>query len=365
MLKSEVSQVSHTSLTSVQAAQLIDDRGRAMDEARLPSGERMLTMYRRMLVGRRYDEQATIMARQGRLAVYASSRGQEACQVGAALALQEQDWLFPTYRDSVALFARGVDPVEVLSYTRGFWHSGYDPYAVRVAPQCSPLATHTPHAVGLAYAAKLQGDPLAVLVMLGDGATSEGDAHEAFNFAGVLQAPVVFFIQNNGYAISVPFSRQTHAKSLASRAVGYGMEGDTVDGNDVTAVNAVLTAAVDAARGGAGPRVVEAITYRIEPHTNTDDASRYRSAEEVDAWRRLDPLDRLEAHLRATGVLTDQLHDEMKAEVEALAGELRERMQQEPSVDPTELFEHVFAEPTAPLLRQRALLADELARAGN
>jgi 2-oxoisovalerate dehydrogenase E1 component alpha subunit len=345
----------------VQLLQLIDQHGRAMDPARLPSGELMLTMHRQMLLGRRLDEQATILARQRRLAVYASSRGQEACQVGAALALRDEDWLFPTYRDSVALFARGLDPVDVLSYTRGFWHTGYDPYATRVAPQCSPLATHTPHAVGLAHAARLRGDALAVLVLLGDGATSEGDAHEAFNFAGVLQAPVVFFIQNNGYAISVPVSKQTHAESLAQRAVGYGMEGQTVDGNDVTAVHAVLTAALDAARRGDGPSVVEGITYRIEPHTNTDDATRYRSAEEVESWRRLDPCDRLEAHLRGAGLLSDRQHEKLKAEAETLAEDVRDKMQQDPPMDPTELFAHVFASPTRPLLRQRALLMAQLA----
>jgi pyruvate dehydrogenase E1 component alpha subunit len=345
--------------------QLIDEHGRAVNEARLPSGDLMLAMYRKMLLGRRFDEQATILARQRRLAVYAASRGQEACQVGAAMALQAEDWLFPTYRDSVAIFARGVDPVEVLSYTRGFWHTGYDPYATRVAPQCSPLATHIPHAVGLAYAARLKGDALAVIVLLGDGATSEGDTHEAFNFAGVFQAPVVFFIQNNGYAISVPVSRQTHATSLSERARGYGMDGHTVDGNDITAVHAVLATALAAARQGQGPSVVEAITYRIEPHTNTDDASRYRSDDEVESWRRLDPVKRLETYLRGAGLLNDGLHDELMVEVEALAGEVRERMQQEPSLDPAELFEHVYASPTRPLLRQRAQLLDELSATGD
>jgi 2-oxoisovalerate dehydrogenase E1 component alpha subunit len=357
-----VSRHSATSPAGPSVTQRIDAHGRAVDETRLPSSELMLAMYRQMLLGRRFDEQATNLARQGRLAVYASSRGQEACQVGAALALREQDWLFPTYRDSMAIFARGVDPVEVLSYTRGFWHTGYDPYATRVAPQCSPLATHTPHAVGLAHAARLKGDAVAVLVLLGDGATSEGDAHEAFNFAGVLQAPVVFFIQNNGYAISVPVSRQTHSKSLAQRALGYGIHGETVDGNDVTAVHEVLTAAVGAARRGDGPSVIEAITYRIEPHTNTDDSSRYRSTEEVESWRRLDPLERLETYLRGAGLLSDGLHAALKAEVEAMAADLREQMQHEPSVDAAELFTNVFATPTLPLLRQRALLLDELAR---
>src|ERR1700728_4415341 len=204
---------------------------KAPAEYRLPAGELLLDAYRRMVIGRRFDTQATALTKQGRLAVYPSSRGQEACQVGAVLALREQDWLFPTYRDTVAVLTRGVPPAEALSLLRGECHCGYDPHEYRVAPQCTPLATSTLHAVGLARAAQLKHSGEAALVLVGDGATSEGDMHEALNFAGVWQAPVVFLVQNNGYAISVPLAKQTAAPALAYRGVGVGMRSLLIDGN--------------------------------------------------------------------------------------------------------------------------------------
>src|SRR5690348_3679864 len=178
-------------------------------------------LYAQLVRGRRYNTQATALTKQGRLAVYPSSTGQEACEVAAALALGEQDWLFPSYRDTLAVVARGVDPLEALTLLRGNAHTGYDPRATRTAPLSTPLATQAPHAVGLAHAARLAGDPVVALAMLGDGGTSEGDFHEALNFAAVLHAPVVFLVQNNGYAISVPLSQQSAAPSLAHKAVGY------------------------------------------------------------------------------------------------------------------------------------------------
>src|ERR1700683_3321449 len=204
---------------------LLDAAGRAVagdgpDDPGLPDADVLLALYRMMVLGRRFDTQATAPTKQGRLAVYPAARGQEACQIGAVLALRPQDWLFPTYRDSMALVARGVDPVEVLTLLRGDWHCGYDPYEHRVAPQCTPLATNTLHAVGLAYAATLKNQDQVALALLGDGATSEGDTHEALNFAGVWKAPVVFLVQNNGYAISVPLAKQTAAPTLAAKGVG-------------------------------------------------------------------------------------------------------------------------------------------------
>ena len=218
--------------------QLIDPSGRAVpdDEYGAPDADRLLEAYRALVVGRRINEQCTVLVRQGRLAVYPSSRGQEACQVAAALALADGDWLFPTYRDSVAIITRGVDPEETLTLLRGDWHSGYDPRERKVAPQATPLATQLLHAVGVAQAARLRGEPTVVLALCGDGATSEGDFHEAVNFAAVFHAPVVFFVQNNEFAISVPLSRQSAAESLAHKAIGYGMPGQRVDGNDLAAL---------------------------------------------------------------------------------------------------------------------------------
>ncbi len=350
-------------LPTPTALRLIEPSGALAADAthRLPEDAVLLDLYRRMVVGRRFDAQATTLTKQGRLAVYPSSRGQEACQVGAVAALGQQDWLFPTYRDSMALVTHGVDPVETLTLLRGDWHLGYDPYAVRAGAQCTPLATNTLHAVGFARAARLQGQDTVALVLLGDGATSEGDAHEALNFAAVWQAPVVFLVQNNGYAISVPIAKQTAAPSLAHKGVGYGIQGMLIDGNDAAMVYAAVHDAVEAARRGEGPTLIEALTYRIEAHTNADDAGRYRNAEEVEHWRARDPIERLERHLNNRKLLCEDARADITQDAEALAAGLRERMNAEPVLDPAELFAHVYAEPTAALLAQAEQLAEELA----
>jgi pyruvate dehydrogenase E1 component alpha subunit len=322
----------------------------------------LVDLYRRMVLGRRFDAQATALTKQGRLAVYPSSHGQEACEVGAVAALRPQDWLFPTYRDSMAIVARGVDPVDTLGLLRGDWHLGYDPYVHHVAPQCTPLATNTLHAVGLGHAARLKGEDTVALVMLGDGGTSEGDTHEALNFAGVWKAPVVFLVQNNGYAISVPLAKQNAAPSLAHKGIGYGVASMLIDGNDPAMVYAAVQSAVAAARAGEGPTLIEAITYRIEAHTNADDASRYRDQDEVLQWLARDPIDRLERYLIARGLLDASARDHVAVEAEAAASSLRERMNADPKLDPAELFEHVYAEPTAALRRQAATLSGELAQ---
>jgi 2-oxoisovalerate dehydrogenase E1 component alpha subunit len=318
------------------------------------------TLYARLVRGRRFNQQATALTKQGRLAVYPSSTGQEACEVAAALALRPQDWLFPSYRDTLAVVARGVDPVQALTLLRGDWHTGYDPRAERVAPLSTPLATQLPHAVGLAHAARLSGDDVVALAMVGDGGTSEGDFHEALNFAAVWRAPVVFLVQNNGFAISVPLAKQTAAPTLAHKAVGYGMPGRLVDGNDAAAVHEVLTQAADRARGGDGPTLVEAVTYRIDSHTNADDASRYRDDSEVAAWREHDPIALLESELTGRGLLDDTLRQTVTDEAETMAAALRERMHGDPRLDPTELFAYVYAEPTQQLRQQEAQLRAEL-----
>ncbi len=361
-------------LPRLEPIQLLDQQGEAADRhpvqrrgrpvGELPDQELALRMCHALVLGRRFNEQASALVRQGRLAVYPSSHGQEACQVGAVLALSSDDWVFPTYRDSVALLTRGVDPVEVLTLLRGDWHSGYDPRAHRVAPQCTPLATQAPHAVGLAHAARLAGDPVVALAFVGDGGTSEGDFHEAVNFAAVLRAPVVFFVQNNQYAISVPLRKQTAAPSLAHKGVGYGVPGLRVDGNDVFAVHAVVSQAVEHARAGGGPALVEAVTYRVDAHTNADDAGRYRAADEVERWRRRDPVERLERHLRGRGMLDDETASRFAADADRLAADMRARLGVEPATDPLELFQHVYANPTPQLREQAAMLAAELVASG-
>ncbi|HEY1641019.1 MAG TPA: thiamine pyrophosphate-dependent dehydrogenase E1 component subunit alpha [Streptosporangiaceae bacterium] len=353
-------------LPSAAPLQLIDPGGQAGGSPAgltMPAPEILLGLHRRMVLGRRFDTQATALTRQGRLAVYPSSRGQDACQVAAALALRDQDWLFPTYRDTVAIVTRGVDPVEALTLLRGDWHCGYDPYEHHVAPQCTPLATNTPHAVGLAHAARLRHADQAALVLLGDGATSEGDTHEALNFAAVWKAPVVFLVQNNGYAISVPLAKQTAAPTLAAKGIGYGIPALLIDGNDAAAVYSAVRTSIEQA-ADRGPVLIEAVTYRVEAHTNADDAGRYRPRDEADAWLARDPITRLETYLRAAGLLGDEAAARLRDEAEQLAASVRDRLSTDADADPAELFAHVYAQPTAALQRQRDALLAELADAG-
>lgn len=352
-------------LPDPEPLRLIDEAGKAVPAKQrrgltLPNIDTLKELYRRMVIARRWETQVTALTRQGRLSTYPSARGQEACEIGTVMAMQETDWLFPTYRDSIAVGTRGVLTSEILSGFRGDWHSGWDPKKYRIAPQATPLATQLLHAVGFAMAAKLKGDPIATVAFIGDGATSEGDAHEGFNFAGVWQTPTVFIIQNNQFAISVPIAKQTRARMLADKAVGYGMPGYHVDGNDIAAVYAVVTEALERARGGGGPTMIECLTYRIEPHTNSDDPSRYRDSADVDVWKERDPVVRLERYLKGKGALDDDLRTSIEAESEEIASRMRDTMNAEPVLDPMELFEYVYSEPRASLQAQRDALQAEL-----
>lgn len=328
----------------------------------LPNDDELLRAYEALVVGRRVNDQNSALVRQGRMAVYPSSHGQEACQVAAALCLGENDWMFPTYRDSVAVMTRGVSPAETMTLFRGDWHGGYDPHEHKVGIQSTPLTTQLLHAVGVAHAAKLKGDTQVVLAMCGDGATSEGDFHEALNFAAVYRLPVIFFVQNNQYAISVPLKAQTAAPSLAHKAVGYGMAGERVDGNDLAALLAVLRRAVDLCRRGQGPLLVEAQTYRMQAHTNADDATRYRDSAEVTEWEPRDPLLRARAYLTSRGLLDDDAETRIAAAAEGIATQLRASMNADSQPDPRELFAHVYSQQTPQLREQEAFLLDELAR---
>lgn len=328
----------------------------------MPTQQQLLDGYRQLVIGRRVNDQNYALVRQGRMAVYPSSHGQEASEVAAALCLSPTDWLFPTYRDTVAVLARGVDPMQAMTSFRGDWHQGYNPHEYNTSIQSTPLTTQLLHAVGMAHAARLKGEEMVVLGMVGEGGTSEGDFHEALNFAAVFKLPVIFFVQNNKYAISVPLSRQTAAPSLAHKAVGYGMAGELVDGNDLAALLAVLGRAVKLCREGGGPFLVEADTYRMQSHTNADDATRYREGEEVDEWTQRDPLQRMRTYLSHEGALTEDLEAEYTADAEAVATSLREAMGQDAELDPLELFDHVYTVQTPQLAAQRAQLAEELSR---
>ncbi|QYB00751.1 pyruvate dehydrogenase (acetyl-transferring) E1 component subunit alpha (plasmid) [Rhodococcus sp. USK10] len=351
-----------------EPVQYLDVGGRAVDSAARyarPTDERLLEMYRTMVSGRRFDQQATALTKQGRLAVYPSARGQEACQIAAAMCLSDSDWMFPTYRDSMALAARGVDQVELLGMLAGYWHCGYDPKQYNVAPQCTPLATQLLHATGFAYAEQKQGRSTIALAFCGDGATSEGDFHEALNFAAVFKAPVIFLVQNNGFAISVPLARQSAAPSLSHKGVGYGIGSEQVDGNDPIAMMSVMDEAVTYVRAGKGPVVVEAHTYRIDAHTNADDATRYRKADEVEGWLARDPLVRLDTYLESRGILNDELRTQFTGAADTDAAALRAGMNVEQEVDPEDLFRFVYSEPTPNLIEQRNQVAAELAAEEN
>lgn len=351
-------------LPSAEPVRLIDQDGVSHDHPsyQLPTEEALVDGYVQLIKGRRINDQAGALVRQGRLAVYPSSHGQEACQVAATMVLREGDWLFPTYRDTVSIVSRGVDPIETLTLLRGDWHSGYDPYARNVAPQATPLATQLTHAVGVAHAARLKGEDTVVMALCGDGATSEGDFHEALNFAAVFHTPVVFFIQNNEYAISVPLARQTVAPSLAHKGIGYGVPGERADGNDLAGLLAVLGQAVDKARAGEGPQLVEAHTYRVQAHTNADDATRYRQDDEVTPWLDRDPIKRLETYLTAQGLLDDDVRRRAETAADEVAQQLRDGLMPEPEVNPADLFAHLYTTQTRQLREQAAFLRDELAR---
>src|SRR5437868_9952201 len=276
--------------------QILDPEGNLVGEMPKLSAERMLSLYRFMQLGRAFSNKIIALQRQGRATTFGSLAGQEATAVGLAAPLQPQDWLTTSYREIASLLVRGV-PLATLVYSfRGFTPENF-PRETHCLPVQIVIGTQMLHAVGLAMAAKIAGDPAVAVGVCGDGATSEGDFNEALNFAGVFQAPVVLVVQNNGWAISVPRHKQSAAPTLASRGAGFGLPSVLVDGNDILAVYAVMQQAVERARSGQGPTLVETLTYRIGAHTTADDPTRYRSPEEVEFWRTKDPLVRFQRSL--------------------------------------------------------------------
>jgi pyruvate dehydrogenase E1 component alpha subunit len=324
------------------------------------SNDELLALYAAMATTRALDREFTNLQRQGQLALYASCMGQEAAQVGLAAALDVDDWLFPQYRELGAWVWRGVDPGGVGLHWRGTWHGGFDLIEHRSAPMCIPIGTQALHAVGYAMGVTLDGASNVAVACIGDGATSEGDVHEALNFAAVYSAPCIFFVQNNQWAISVPVAEQTKSASIAHKAIAYGMPGVRCDGNDVLATYAVVKDAASRARTGGGPTLVEAVTYRMAPHTTSDDPTRYRIDDEVDLWAKLDPIDRIRRLLVREEILTDPAQRVVEDDASAAAARLRESVVDAPDVDPDELFAHVFVEPTPALLEQREALRNEL-----
>ncbi|GBC87494.1 3-methyl-2-oxobutanoate dehydrogenase subunit alpha [bacterium HR12] len=315
--------------------------------------EELRALLRWMILARRLDRECMALQRQGELTVYPPFEGQEAAQVGSAAALGPGDMVFPSFRELAAAIVRGVDAVAYLQYHRGTWHGGpYDPVATGFAPICVPVATQLVHAVGWALGAKLDGRDACALAYFGDGAASEGDFHEAANLAAVFRVPAILFCQNNGWAISVP-SRAQFAAPIAARAAGYGMPGVRVDGNDVLAVYRATREAVERARAGEGPSLIEALTYRIGPHTTADDPTRYRDEAEVERWRALDPIARYRRFLEGAGVADAGFAAACEAEAEDWVERVRAELVALGPPPATEVFDHVFADPPATLLRQR------------
>nr|WP_090274362.1 pyruvate dehydrogenase (acetyl-transferring) E1 component subunit alpha [Mycolicibacterium komanii]CRL67315.1 pyruvate dehydrogenase E1 component subunit alpha [Mycolicibacterium komanii] len=324
--------------------------------------ETLAWLYETMVVTRELDGEFVNLQRQGELALFASCRGQEAAQIGAAACLRKTDWLFPQYREIGAFLLRGITPAQIAAVWRGKWHGGLGFTEKCVAPIAIPIGTHGLHAVGAAMAAQRLGEESVTLAFIGDGATSEGDVHEALNFAAVYKAPCVFFVQNNQWAISVPVREQMAGPSIAHRATGYGMPGIRVDGNDVLACFAVTAEAARRARDGGGPTLIEAITYRMGPHTTSDDPNRYRSPEEVQEWAGRDPIARYRTYLQSVGVWTDRLEERVKARSVRLRAELRDAVVGDEDFDVTEMFDAVYSDITPDLAAQRDQLAAELAK---
>jgi pyruvate dehydrogenase E1 component subunit alpha len=301
------------------------------------------------------------LQRQGRAGTHAPVHGQEATVVGTASALQPaHDWVLPQYRELVGMGRYGDEILYRFAlYQRGHPAGGHIPAPIRVFPIQIALAAQIPHAVGLAWAMKLKGDPGVACVFFGDGASSEGDFYEAANFAGVLRAPVIFLCVNNGWAISTPIPRQTAATSFAAKAAAFGFPGVRVDGNDALAVHAVVAAARERALAGEGPTLVEAVTYRMGPHTTADDPTRYEPAEQRAAWEERDPIRRLRTHLESRGLWDEARHQEAEVAAAATMDAAWERAQATP-VAPDAFFDHVYATPTPRMERQRAELRARL-----
>jgi 2-oxoisovalerate dehydrogenase E1 component alpha subunit len=324
-------------------------------------GEMLRGFYRDMVMVRRFDTEATALQRQGELALWASLYGQEAAQIGSARAMARQDYAFTTYREHGVGWCRGLDPVAVLRLFRGVSLGDWDPAEVGMHGYAIVIGVQALHAAG--YAMGIQrdgnvgtGDPgrdAAVIAYFGDGAISQGDVNEAFVFAASFNAPVVFFCQNNQWAISVPKERQSRIP-LYRRASGFGFPGVQVDGNDVLAVHAVTTAALQRARRGDGPTLIEAVTYRMGPHTTSDDPGRYRPEAEVEHWRLLDPIARLAELMRRTGDGDEQFFDQVAEEAQAFAGHLRQACQSIPDPLPQSIFDHVYASGHAQVDQERA-----------
>jgi pyruvate dehydrogenase E1 component alpha subunit len=330
------------------------------DVALALTDEQWRERYELLVMVRRLDAEATALQRHGELGLWAPCQGQEAAQVGAALATHPTERIFPTYREHGMAYVRGVDPVTLLGLFRGTTLGGWDPADHGFNLYTIVIGDQTLHAVGYAMGVQRDGAQEGVLVCFGDGASSQGDVAEAFVYAAVNDAPVVFFCQNNQWAISEPLERQTRIP-LFKRAAGYGFPGVRVDGNDVLAVEAVVTAALERARAGGGPTLVEAFTYRMGAHTTSDDPTRYRTTAEGEAWRLKDPIERVRAHIVRSGIADATWLAEVEGRAELLGEHMRTACRAMPDPTPTSMFDQVYAADHPVMDRERAWLSTYLA----
>ena len=351
-------------MSDAELIQVLDPEGCIVDNEAVKgiSEEEMQRMYRLMVFTRLWNTKALSLQRQGRMGTLASVRGQEAANVGMGFALAKGDWFVPAFREYGAMFARGVIPKVLFTYWGGDSRGARPPDDSRVLPVCITVGSHLLHAVGIAWGAKIRKEKIAVLSSSGDGSTSQGDFHEALNFAGVFKLPVVFAIQNNHWAISVPLERQTASKTLAEKACAYNINSARVDGNDVFAVYVTVKRLLDRARSDFKPALVELVTYRMDDHTTADDASRYRTEEMLAPWRAKDPIDRLRKYLTAKHGWDEKkdqsLLDELSAEVEKAV----EDFEATPHPEPQQMFENLYEKLPWHLEEQKASLLQHLGR---
>jgi len=332
---------------------------RVLDEDREVDGlgeQELLELYRSMVLLRTYDERSVIYHRQGRIGTYAIFWNHEAMQAGAVHALEDEDWIFPSYRESAIGLLRGMQAATVLHWWRGHPAGWWNPADYNVASICVPIATQVPHAAGLAWGKKLKGERALAITFFGDGATSEGAFHEGANLAAVMQAPLILFCNNNQWAISTPITAQTHAEALVDKAVGYGMPGVRVDGGDVLAVYEATREAVERARSGGGPTFIEAVTYRVAPHATADDPSAYVDLERVEQEKQNECLGRYERYLRRFGILHDDLDATIRHDAAEVMRAAIAAVEAEPEPDVGLLFEHAYANPPASFAAELAEL---------
>ncbi len=348
----------------VEYLSILDENGAVDPELEPDISDRfLLKLYRTMLLARRFDERLMNLQRQGRIGTFPPISGQEAAHLGTTAVLESSDWFVPAFRETTSEIWRGRSLESIIIYYNGFGEGAYIPEERKDLPLSVPVGSQILHAVGLAWAVKYRKTDRAVITYFGDGATSQGDFHEGLNFAGVFQVPAIFVCQNNHWAISIPINKQTRSRTIAQKALAYGIPGIQIDGNDILAAYAAGQEALERARSGDGPTLIECVTYRLTVHTTADDPRRYRSDEEVEDWKKRDPITRFQKYLVEKKLLSadkiEAIQTEVLGEIQTAVDNAEEQMQK--MGDPMHMFEHAYAELPAGIRSQKAEFARELA----